>query len=211
MEERFWQDRWKKNQIGFHKAEANPLLVRNFASLEVSAGATVFVPLCGKSRDVSWLLGQGYSVAGAELSRIAVDQLFVDLGVAPRTTDLGALTRFEAEGILIFQGSIFDLTREALGQVDAVYDRAALVALPVEMRSRYAAHVMELTGCAPQLLVCFEYEQACMDGPPFSVQEEEVLQRYERTYAVRLLERAQGEMLKGICPSMDAVWALEAK
>lgn len=211
MEERFWQDRWKKNQIGFHKAEANPLLVRNFASLEVKVGATVFVPLCGKSRDLPWLLGQGYSVAGAELSRIAVDQLFVDLGVAPRTTELGALTLFEAEGILIFQGSIFDLTREALGHVDAVYDRAALVALPVEMRSRYAAHVMELTGCAPQLLVCFEYEQACMDGPPFSVQEEEVLQRYERTYAVRLLERTQGEMLQGVCPSMDAVWALEAK
>jgi len=210
MDERFWQDRWKNNRIGFHKMEANPLLVRNFSALKLAAGARVFVPLCGKSLDVHWLLGQGYRMAGAELSRIAVEQLFVELGLTPRVTEAGSTTRFEADGIVVFQGSLFELTPEVLGPVDAVYDRAALVALPEAMRTQYAQHLMELTGRAPQLLVCFEYDQACMDGPPFSVEESEVRRRYQQEYALRLLERVSGEMLKGICPSTEAVWILES-
>lgn len=209
MEEHFWQDRWKNNQIGFHNSEANPLLVRNITALRLAVGARVFVPLCGKSLDLHWLLSRGYSVAAAELSRIAVEQLFNELGVTPRVTEAGSLTRFEADGIVVFQGSIFELTPEVLGPVDAVYDRAALVALPESMRAQYAPHLMELTGRAPQLLVCFEYDQTCMDGPPFSVEEAEVRRRYEQEYSLRLVERVSGEMLKGICPSMEAVWILE--
>lgn len=211
MNEQFWKQRWTNNQIGFHKMVPNPLLVQNFPALRLAPGARVFVPLCGKSLDVHWLLGKGYRVAGAELSRIAVEQLFAELGVVPQVTQAGSLMRFEADGIAVFQGSIFELTHELLGPVDAVYDRAALVALPEAMRAQYATHVMELTGRAAQLLICFEYDQACMDGPPFSVREEEVRQRYGREYAVRLLERVTGELLKGYCPSMDAVWALEAR
>lgn len=211
MEENFWQDRWKNNQIGFHKSEANLLLVRNIASLRLAAGARVFVPLCGKSLDIHWLLEHGYRVAAAELSRIAVEQLFDELGVTPRVTEVGSLTRFEADGIVVFQGSIFVLTPEVLGAVDAVYDRAALVAFPEAMRARYAPHLMELTRRSAQLLVCFEYDQSCMDGPPFSVQEAEVRRRYEQEYSLHLLERVRGEMLKGICPSTEAVWALEAR
>ncbi len=211
MEEQFWKQRWTNNQIGFHKMEPNPLLVQNFPALRLAPGARMFVPLCGKSLDVHWLLGQGYRVAGAELSRIAVEQLFAELEVAPQITKAGALTRFEADGIVVFQGSIFELTRELLGPVDAVYDRAALVALPEVMRTQYAAHLIELAARVPQLLICFEYDQASMDGPPFSVKEDEVRHRYGREYAVRLLERVTGELLKGYCPSMDAVWALEAR
>ncbi len=211
MEENFWHRRWENNQIGFHKAEANPLLVRNLRALRLTPGARVFVPLCGKSLDLHWLLAQGCRVAGAELSRIAVEQLFAELGVTPQITQAGSLTRFEAHGIAVFQGSIFELTHEQLGPVDAVYDRAALVALPPAMRAQYAPHVMELTARAPQLLVCFEYDQACMDGPPFSVLEAEVRQRYEAAFEVRLLERVEGERLRGICPSMDAVWALNER
>ncbi len=211
MEEQFWHDRWKSNHIGFHSAEANPLLVRNPPALRLAAGARVFVPLCGKSLDLHWLLGQGYRVAAAELSRIAVEQLFAELGVTPRVTVSGSLTRFDAEGIVVFQGSIFELTHEVLGPVDAVYDRAALAALPEAMRSQYAPHLMELTRCAPQLLLCFEYDQPCMDGPPFSVKEAEVRQRYEPEFDVRLLERVDGEKLRRICPSMEAVWALKER
>ena len=210
MHEQFWKDRWQNNQIGFHKAEANPLLVRHFAALRLAPGARVFVPLCGKSLDVHWLLAQGHRVVGAELSRIAVEQLFAELGVTPRITPAGPLTRFEADGIVIFQGSLFDLTAATLGPVDAVYDRAALVALPPAMRDQYTTHLRALTADAPQLLICFEYHQPCMDGPPFSVEEPEVHRHYAAHYTVTLLQRVTGELLKGICPSNDAVWLLTA-
>lgn len=210
MEEQFWQQRWKDNEIGFHQPKANPLLVRGLPALGLESGARVFVPLCGKSLDLHWLRAQEYRVIGSELTLMAVQQLFAELGVTPQITQAGELMRYEAEGITVFQGSIFELTRELLGPVDAVYDRAALVALPKPMRDEYASHVPSITANAPQLLVCFEYDQACMDGPPFSVVDAEVRQRYEGTFALRLLERVNVEGgLKGVCPATEAAWLLE--
>jgi hypothetical protein len=46
----------------------------------------VFLPLCGKTLDIQWLLSRGYGVAGSELSKIAVEQLFSELGVEPNIT-----------------------------------------------------------------------------------------------------------------------------
>ena len=62
MEPDFWHQKWQSNEIGFHKAEANPLLVEHFSALGLDAGARVFVPLCGKTLDIRWLLAQGLSL-----------------------------------------------------------------------------------------------------------------------------------------------------
>jgi thiopurine S-methyltransferase len=158
------------------------------------------------------LLAQGFRVAGAELAQLAVEQLFEELGLAPTVTRVGELTRYAAGDVTIFQGNIFQLKAEMLGAVDAVYDRAALVALPEPMRSQYASHLMALTARAPQLLICFEYDQAVMDGPPFSVVEDDVRRKYDEAYSVELLERVEVQGgLKGMCPATEAVWKLEPK
>jgi thiopurine S-methyltransferase len=209
MEASFWHDRWQRNQITFHEGKPNPLLVANFKSLSLPKGGRVFVPLCGKSLDVHWLLASGYRVAGAELSSIAIAQLFAELGVEPTITAMGTLSRYSADGIDIFVGDIFDLSRRDLGAVDAIYDRAALVAFPQAMRERYAEHLMDLTDRAPQLLICFEYDQRRMDGPPFSVGSEEVARYYQASYDRKLVATAGVPGgLKGQCPATEAVWLL---
>ena len=209
MDQQFWQDRWASNQIAFHNAEANPLLVRNLRALGLQKGAHVFVPLCGKSRDLHWLAQQGYRVTGAELSNLAVDQFFQELGEQPTVSTCGSLQRYEAGGFVLFQGSIFDLTPELLGPVDGVYDRAALVALPASLRDEYARHLTNLTRAQRQLLICYEYDQACAEGPPFSVPEEEVRRLYQATFALELLEtQSVHGGLKGRCPASEAVWLL---
>src|SRR6185503_16992975 len=151
--------KWERNEIGFHNAEAHPLLVAHFGALSLPKGSRVFLPLCGKTRDIDWLLASGYRVAGAELSPIAVEQLFAELGTVPEVAEIGQLRRYSADGSDIFAGDIFALSRDVLGPVDAVYDRAALVALPKDMRGNYAAHLAEVTGRAPQLLISFDYDQ----------------------------------------------------
>jgi thiopurine S-methyltransferase len=136
----FWHERWSTNQIAFHESEANPLLVAHFAALGLAKGARVFVPLCGKTLDIDWLLAQGYHVVGAELSPLAVTQLFERLGVTPQLTRVGKLERWSVPHLDLFVGDFFALTPDLLGTVDAVYDRAALIALPSDLRGRYAAH-----------------------------------------------------------------------
>lgn len=209
MDASFWHAKWEKNEIAFHLDEVNPLLREHFGQLALAAGSRIFVPLCGKTRDIAWLLTAGHRVVGAELSRTAVEQLFADLGVAPRIEQAGSLTRFAAEAIEIFVGDIFELSAAQLGPVDAVYDRAALVALPEAMRQRYADHLAAIADRTRQLVIAYEYDQSLQNGPPFSVCPDEVRRLYGSYYQLTLLastEVAGG--LRGKCPATEHVWQL---
>ncbi|HEY6456613.1 MAG TPA: thiopurine S-methyltransferase [Steroidobacteraceae bacterium] len=209
MEASFWHDRWQRNQIGFHEPKANPVLLAHVNTVCLPGPSRIFVPLCGKTLDIGWLLARGHRVAGAELSEIAVQQLFADLGIAAHATSIGQLTRFSAPGIDIFQGDIFDLSRGELGAVDAIYDRAALIALPGQLRTRYARHLVQITNGAPQLLICVTYEQRLIAGPPFSVDGAEVARLYQGAYDLEALGSAElPGGLKGKCPATEDVWFL---
>lgn len=210
MDPSFWLQRWENNNIGFHKSEANPMLVKYFGKLSLSKSSRVFLPLCGKTLDIPWLLSEGYRVAGAELSEIAIEQLFDELDVKPKISRIGAVSLYSAKDIDIFVGNIFDVSSNILGSVDAIYDRAALIALPEEMRNRYTAHLMEITGKAPQLLITCEYDQNLMEGPPFSVNNEEVNQHYSDSYDLSLIESIDiVGGLKGKCAAKENVWLLQ--
>ncbi|EQA46243.1 thiopurine S-methyltransferase, Se/Te detoxification family [Leptospira broomii serovar Hurstbridge str. 5399] len=210
MDPNFWHQKWGKNDIAFHEREANPLLIKYFKMLSLEKGSRVFLPLCGKTLDISWLLSNGYHVAGAELSKVAIEQLFQELGVEPKITDVGELNRYSANNIDIFVGDIFHLSKIILGQVDAIYDRAALVALPEEMRNRYTTHLIEITNKAPQLLICYEYDQSLAEGPPFSISNEEVNRHYRDYYRLDFIgsENVIGG-LKGKFAATENIWLLQ--
>ncbi len=212
MERDFWHRRWQEGRIGFHEGRVNPMLAKYLGRLGLAPGARVLLPLCGKSCDLAWLRERGYRPVGAELSPIAIAELFDEMGLVPRVTSAGPLKRHEAGGVEVFEGDIFDLTAAALGPVDAVFDRAALVALPDAMRPGYAAHVSAIAGHAPQLLVTFVYDQAAMDGPPFSVTGDEVAALYGADYAVELLDdREVPGGLKGVVPARAETWLMRAR
>ncbi|PKO52205.1 MAG: thiopurine S-methyltransferase [Betaproteobacteria bacterium HGW-Betaproteobacteria-20] len=215
MEHDFWHQKWQKNEIGFHLPEANPLLVQHFSTLNLKQGSRIFLPLCGKTLDIAWLLAQGYRVAGAELSAIAIEDLFNNLNLTPNIKTLDEITHYSTPNIDMFVGDIFKVSPamlDAAGKIDAVYDRAALVALPEDMRKQYSAHLMALTNKAPQLLICFEYDQSLHAGPPFSISADEVKQHYQANYALTLLASIDVTGgLKGKCPATEHAWWLKSK
>jgi len=209
MDTQFWHRRWENNEIGFHEHVPNALLIKHVAELALAQGSRVFLPLCGKTLDIHWLLAHGFRVCGVELSRIAVEQLFADLRLTPEITRHGALARYRAPAIDIYAGDIFCLSSQLLGPVDATYDRAALVALDGDLRDRYAAHLIQITQRAPQLLICYEYAQSLMAGPPFSIGAGEVRRQYGDHYALSLVETAPiTGGLKGKLAASEAVWIL---
>ena len=187
MEADFWHNRWENNLTGFHLNEVNPYLKANWSVLNLKIDSRIFVPLCGKSLDLIWLAAQGHQVIGCELSDLAVEAFFSDNKLTVERSQIGDLELWQSEKVSIFCGDIFNLTPELLGEVDAVYDRASLIALPPAMRQDYAAKMSELTQSAPKLLITLEYEQEKMDGPPFSVSENEVNALYEAKYQVKQL------------------------
>jgi thiopurine S-methyltransferase len=212
MDPSFWHQRWENKETAWHEGKANPLLVTYFRELGLAKDRRVFVPLCGKTLDISWLLSEGYRVTGVELSQTAIEQLFMGLGVQPDVSTAGQFTQWTAPDLNIFVGDIFALTKKMLDPVDAIYDRAALVALPETMRDQYTAHLTAITAKAPQLLICYDYDQRVMDGPPFSVRNEEVTRQYAHLYQVTLVSSTDvAGGLKGKCPAKENVWLLRPK
>ncbi|MDA7428102.1 thiopurine S-methyltransferase [Primorskyibacter aestuariivivens] len=210
MDKAFWDERWRENRIGFHKAAANPLLTGYFDRLHLSPGGRVFVPLCGKSFDLDWLLSRGHAVVGIELYEPAVAEVFDRLGLRPRIDALSGLRRYSADELVIFAGDLFHLTSELLGSVDAVYDRAALIALPPDMRARYAAHVTAICGAVPQLLITLDYDQSLTDGPPFSVPGDEVRALYGASHWTEKLhvQPITGSVAKS-AKGEETLWSLK--
>ena len=194
MDKAFWLERWRTNQIGFHQADFNARLIRHWPSLGVRRGARVFVPLCGKTRDMLWLAQQGYVVLGIELSATAIEAFFAEAGAPYERRQAGAFESFETDRIGILRGDFFELGPLDLSEVAAVFDRAALVALPSDMRRRYAEHLLTILPLGAQiLLLAIEYEQRLASGPPFAVHPDEVAALFGARCAVELLERTPAE------------------
>jgi len=197
MDAEFWLTRWRQGRIGFHQAHVTPLLPQYWPALGVPAGSRVLVPLCGKSLDMLWLLEQGFDVLGVELSPLAVEQLFAENGLQARQRPCAAgpywQANYRANTIGIVCGDIFLLDAAMLASCTAVYDRAALVALPAAMRSLYVRHVYgqleQLVGDWRGLLLTLDYEPSQTGGPPFSVSDEEVQTLYRSHARTTLLYR----------------------
>ena len=169
----FWHSRWENSQHGWHEADGNVSLRKYWPRL--AAGSRVLVPLCGKSVDLLWLAKQGCEVTGVELSEIAARSFFEEAGLQHEydKTDGFSWFRNRDAGIAIACGNYFEFSDQPF---DALYDRASLVALPPKKRPQYIRQTKKiLKPGAKQLLLTLEYDDANIEGPPFSVLADEVL------------------------------------
>jgi thiopurine S-methyltransferase len=175
MEREFWLARWSNQEIGFHQPQANPWLKKCWSKLGVASDRPVFVPLCGKSLDLGWLAEQGHPVIGVELAETAVRAFYQEANEPMRVERQRHLQRYTGGRVTIYCGDFMDLTALHLAGVAAVYDRAALIALPPRMRSQYADHLQRIIpdGCQV-LLLTLENDQTQVPGPPHCVTEAEV-------------------------------------
>lgn len=188
MEVEFWLKRWEKNEIGFHQNEINVHLQEYWQRLHLRCSKRIFVPLCGKSRDMLWFLSEGYSVLGVEISPLAVKAFFDENNLQARKVSEGRWTRWSCGLLEILCGDFFDLSPAYLEGVGGVYDRASLIALPPEMRKRYSRHLgLLLPEKVRRLLITLEYPQKEMKGPPFAVAEEDVRVLYGHDFDIQKL------------------------
>lgn len=188
MEAEFWHNKWEIKQTGFHLNYVHPILKRRIGLFNQQQ--TVLVPLCGKTLDIGYLLEQGKSVIAAELSEIAISELFQQLNLTPTISAWKEGKKYQAGKLTVYVGDFFALEAQDVGEIAWVYDRAAIVALPEELRVKYAQHLMAITNKAPQLLLTLDYDQNIAGGPPFAVSGEEVTQHYNDVYSIELLEEA---------------------
>lgn len=188
MEADFWHSRWQEGRIGFHQSDVNTFLKNWWPTLELPAQSTIFVPLCGKSLDMLWLAAQGHRVIGVELSEIAANEFFAEQGVQPDICQQDDFVSYRANNVTILCGDFFDLSATDLDGVAAVFDRAALIALPKDLRQAYAGHLRKIlpAGCQ-MLLVGMEYDESALSGPPFNVSWAEITALFDEHGELKIL------------------------
>jgi thiopurine S-methyltransferase len=230
MNPEFWQKRWQEGRIGFNQSMVNPLLIKYFVRLNLTAGSRVFVPLCGKSIDMVWLATQGYDVVGVELVETAVQEFFAEQNIEPtvyQQADNSTIKYYQGQlsgqTITLWVADIFALTAKDIGIINAVYDKAALIALPADMRVKYSKQVRKLSSdtskvdganneITPQLLLTLNYDPRKKNGPPFSINNEQLEQYYSAHYQIYELASVPSSI--GSAPDItviEQVWLLSSK
>ncbi len=215
MNQDFWHQRWLKGETGWHQGDINPHLQAYWPPPGVMPGARVLVPLCGKSRDLLWLAGEGYRVLGVEISPLGVGAFFNENGLTPTISDEPPFRRYRVDELEILCGDFFALQPEQVADVTALFDRAALIALPPAMRTAYAHHLDTLL---PKpiggLLITLDYEQTERTGPPFAVTEPEVRALFAERHtlteiaALNLFATVPRYREQGLTRMMERVYAL---
>ncbi len=187
MEHDFWHEQWNQKEIGFNQSDYHPYLTKHFPLLQVAQKKRVLVPLCGKSCDMRWLIDAGYQVVGIELSPTAIQDFFAEQRIEIRIEER-SLPCYIGQGVEVYCGDFFSVCQDDLGEISAVYDRAALEALPPEMRARYSHRILSLVEQGtPILTVVHEYNRHEMDGPPFSVSGEEMMRLHKGCQSLQML------------------------
>lgn len=209
MEKEFWLAKWQDQQIGFHKTDIHPCLLKYWDRLELSSTASVLVPLCGKSVDLLYLHQLGHTVTGVELSGIAAQAFFDENQLAVTKEKVGEFEILSCQRLRIIVGDLFAVTPSLLGPIEGIYDRAALVALPESMRTRYRDHCRVLGGTShATLLVTLEYGENVISPPPFSLDKSAVDALYQGHYQVTHLETQPTEIKDK--QGLESVYLLEA-
>jgi len=211
----FWHNKWASNQIGFHLEDVNPLLPAYWQHTNPKREDKVFVPLCGKSEDLIWLSMMHDLVEGVELSHIAVRAFFAEHFYTPTVTPVhGMHELYQFDEISIYTGDIFTAP---VSQADIIYDRAALVALPQDMREEYVERLKQLLNPSGRIfLITLNYPQEEMAGPPFSVPVEEVEKLFSG-YKVTCLNVDQADenhpkiTKKGLSRFSEEVYLIESE
>lgn len=219
MNPEFWQARWQEKRIGFNQPEVNLLLTQYFSELKLPTGSRIFVPLCGKSIDMLWLAHQGFNVVGIELVETAAQEFFVEQDIAYTITEHRQNPNIKCyqgqvaeQTIELWVADIFALSIDDIGSIDGVYDRAALIAMPPDMRPKYSEQVRNLGQNAAQLLLTLHYDQNEREGPPFSISHEQIKQYYGAHYQIRELEGESSTL--NAAPEMavtEHIWLLSEK
>ncbi len=189
VDNQHWLDRWEQNRIGFHEDSVNHYLRKYLPSLDLPAGACIFLPLCGKAHDILWIAEQDYEVIGIDISPIAIEAFFDENELHYERFDSDRFGVYKSGRISLLQGDFFDLGNDDLGACSLVYDRAALIAMERPDRPRYYDHMLSIIpAVSNMLLITLDYDQAEMTGPPFAVPTAEIHEYYGDAFQIHELE-----------------------
>ena len=179
MDIEFWQQMWREGRLGFDQSSVNPYLAEVIDQWLEDGSHHVFVPLCGRSIDMSFIHSAGHSIWGVECVEKAILDFFDSLNLNPQCVSISdSIQCFKAQRYELFCGDFFSMKSQYLERPNSklkIWDRASLVALPKNLRLKYYQQLIELSGNSLDwMCLLFTYEHPELIGPPFSVEISEI-------------------------------------
>ncbi|XP_077533200.1 thiopurine S-methyltransferase-like [Haemaphysalis longicornis] len=173
----YWITKWSTGQTPWQLNDITmPLQKNKEIVLAGKVNAQVFIPLCGKAKELKWFYDLGHRVVGVEYVEECARDFFSENGIEFKESScpVNKCKVFQnSDGRLrIFVCDIFDFKRECAGSMDIVWDRAAFTAINEEDRARYAAVLKSLLAPGFSYALCGPvYDAPWYKGNPRSVDE----------------------------------------
>ena len=192
LTENDWKHMWDINDLKFHQMTVYPDLVK-YESIFFKNHSKVFLPLCGKSLDMIYLADKGYDVYGCELVEKAVKSFFLENSISYKKNCLENTDIISYKGnekkITIYHGNILLLSSQLIGKFEAIWDRAALVAINILQRPNYANVLQDVMASdCKYLLNTFVLSGKEYEGPPHTVTEEDIEKLFGNFCNIKHLE-----------------------
>ncbi len=152
--------------------------------------APVLVPLCGMSEDMAHLAGAGAQVWGVDVAEQPLRTFLHHRGLQPEEVRHEGCVVLNADPFRLVVGDMLDQRLPLPGGFRAIWDRAALIALPPPLQQAYAERLLDVLQPGGRvLLVSLEYDAAETSGPPFPVPRQRILELFHRAESVQPLHR----------------------
>jgi thiopurine S-methyltransferase len=187
MEASFWIKSWELGGFytSFHRKDIHPYVLQYLQPEEIE-GKNILIPLCGKSVDMLYLAQYAQKVIGVELVEDAIIQFFKENNLPFQKLDN---VTYKSGNIMLMCCDFMTLTKNEIGKIDWIYDRASLVALPDDgLRKEYIKTIDRLSDIGTKsLIITLEYFPL-INSAPFTITPEEVDNYYGDNHIIKHVE-----------------------
>ncbi|ASG67070.1 thiopurine S-methyltransferase [Francisella halioticida] len=187
----YWLNRWQNNDIeNFSQESPNEFLIKHFSKLKITSSSTCLIPMCGSSIDILFFLSKGIKVIGIELSEKAAVSFFAENHIKYEIVDKNGYRYYKGDNVVIYVSDIFNLSEivKNIPTFDIWYDRGAYIALPKELRAKYAKMMLEVCSGKTQILLLVMEHDRKSQTPPFSVSQDELIKNFSPNIEFTLID-----------------------
>lgn len=200
MNKVFWNNKWENNEIGFHQNNVTPLLKKylHYFLDKNSIKKSCLLPLCGKTFDLIYLSEFFKEVTGVELIKKAIEDFYIENNLEMRTRN----SSISSKNIEIFNEDFFSFNKSENKKYSYIFDRASLIAISPVSREKYVQSIKRSmsTNCKI-FLITIEYKQDQIEGPPFSLSDDDVKSLFKDFKLEKLCRESvigQNQKFKGL-------------
>jgi methyl halide transferase len=186
-----WERKYQDNQDRWDLGSPAPPLINLLESAQAPQLGKMAVLGCGAGQDALLFAAAGFDVVGFDFAPTAID----------RASTIAQARQLPAQ---FLQRDIFGLEPDFLHSFDYVLEHTCFCAIDIALRPQYVQVVKSLLRPTGQLIALF-YTHQRLDGPPFGVQPQEILDDFAPHFDVVYfrpakdsIARRQGEEHLGI-------------